>query len=76
MGLTRAFLAAGAGSVAGSLWPVPDDSGHLFSRFYRYLRSNGEVAAALQSAQLDLLRSRDENSSPKYWAAYYVVGKE
>ena len=37
LGLTRAWLAAGARSVVGSLWDTPDESGALFAALYRNL---------------------------------------
>lgn len=79
MGLTRAWLAAGAEAVAASLWPTPDDSGELFLSFYRHLRagsSPADPAVALARAQVDMLHSHGWRSLPKYWAAYFVVGKE
>jgi len=87
MGLTRSWLAAGAGSVMASLWPTPDDTGEFFRSFYRHLRENAGTASseavmglaparALERAQLDMLRSGTWRSQPKYWAAYFLVGKE
>ncbi|MCL5746345.1 MAG: CHAT domain-containing protein, partial [Acidobacteria bacterium] len=82
MGLTRAWLAAGASAVVASRWPTPDDSGELFLSFYGYLRSLREEgggaipAIALQRAQQQMLHSSGWRSLPKYWAAYFTVGKE
>lgn len=82
MGMTRAWMAAGARCVIASLWPVPDDSGELFASFYTHLRtirtSDSDVgpADALRRAQLDMLRSGTWRSLPKYWAAYFAVEKE
>ncbi len=76
MGLTRAWLLAGARSVVASQWPTPDDSGEFFVSFYRFLRAHpGDVASALQRAQLDMLRSRSWRSEPSYWAAYFTYGR-
>jgi CHAT domain-containing protein len=81
LGLTRAWLQAGARFVAASLWQVPDDDGALFSRFYLHLqpRTSGhgtlDVARALRLAQLDMLRSRSWHSDPRYWAAYFSVSR-
>lgn len=74
MGLTRAWLAAGASAVVASRWPTPDDSGELFLAFYRHLRASGRPAAALQRAQLEMLHSANWRSSRKYWAAFFTVG--
>jgi CHAT domain-containing protein/Flp pilus assembly protein TadD len=78
MGMTRAWLAAGAASVAASYWPTPDDNGDFFVSFYRLLRENAgrRPARALQQAQLEALRSGGRTSTPGLWAAYFLVGKE
>lgn len=38
VGMTRAWLMAGAQGVVASLWPTPDDSGEIFQSFYRELQ--------------------------------------
>ncbi len=77
MGLTRAWLEAGAQSVAASLWPVPDDSGDLLISFYKFLGSqNSSASDALQAAQLENLHSGTWRSHPRYWAAYFIAGKD
>jgi len=80
MGLTRAWLAAGASAVVASRWPTPDDSGELFLAFYKHLRPPGKSDSfarpglALQRAQLEMLHSRTWRSLPRYWAAYFLIG--
>ena len=76
MGLTRAWLAAGARAVVASHWPTPDDTGTLFVNFYRHFREAPDAgpAAALQKAQLDLLRAGGWRANPQYWATYFVAG--
>jgi CHAT domain-containing protein len=76
MGLTRAWLAAGAGSVAASLWPTPDDSGDFFVSFYKALQRDREPAGALRAAQLEMLGSGAWRARPAYWSAYYIVSRE
>jgi CHAT domain-containing protein len=77
LGLTRAWLAAGARSVLASNWPVPDDGGPLFAAFYRNLgRLRQNPAAALRAAQLEMAASGGWRANPRYWAAYFVMGKE
>ena len=81
MGMTRAWLAAGAQSVVASLWPVKDGSGEFFSAFYRRLArdwANGQsgAAEALRQAQLEMIRSDSWRSRPEYWAAYLLAGRE
>lgn len=79
LGLSRAWLAAGARTVIASLWPTPDDSGQLFVRFYSHLqrmRHEGAraPALALRQAQLEMLACGDWRARPEYWAAYVVIG--
>jgi CHAT domain-containing protein len=78
MGLTRAWLAAGARAVVASHWPTPDDSGPLFVCFYKHLREKPDdgPAAALQEAQSDFRHAGGWRSDPQYWATYFVVGDQ
>lgn len=76
LGLTRAFLAAGAGAVVGSRWATPDDDGALFAALYANLDSRvpAHAASALRAAQLSMLRSGGERARPRYWSAFFLVG--
>jgi len=76
LGLTRAWLAAGAHSVMGTRWDIPDNDGALFSAFYRNLSSRrlSDPARALRAAQLEMLRSGGPRARPRYWGAYFLVG--
>jgi CHAT domain-containing protein len=83
LGLSRAWLMAGASAVVGSLWPTPDDSGQLFQRFYAHLHAGLEsgptvrtATDALQSAQIEMVNSASWRSEPRYWSAFYLMGKE
>jgi CHAT domain-containing protein len=78
LGLTRAWLAAGARSVVASRWPTPDEDGALFRSFYRDLRNNDResAAVALRAAQLEMLSSGGWRARPRYWGAYFVMGNE
>ncbi|WP_052845256.1 CHAT domain-containing protein [Streptomyces sp. NRRL S-31] len=55
--LSTAFLVEGAGSVLGSLWPVPDEAtSYLMFMVHHYLHAEGaRPAAALRLAQLWML---------------------
>jgi CHAT domain-containing protein len=77
-GLTRAWLAAGAQSVVGSLWDTKDDDGALFSVLYHNLHSAGRLDAsnALREAQLAMIHADGSQSRPAYWGAYFVVGNQ
>lgn len=79
-GFTRAWMIAGAREVIAAQWPTPDDDGRLFLSFYRHLRGRKEsgvnAALALRHAQMESLRSPGWRSEPRYWAAYFTVGKD
>jgi len=78
MGMTRAWLMAGARDVVATGWSTPDDVGVFFGRFYRQLQS-GEArdpADALQAAQIETLRSGGWRSRPGFWAAYFALGND
>jgi CHAT domain-containing protein/predicted negative regulator of RcsB-dependent stress response len=84
VGLSRAWLLAGASAVVVSAWPTPDDSGRFFSNFYRHLQGGGarqanlatRAAAALQQTQLDMQNSSGYRTSPAFWGAYSLISKE
>jgi CHAT domain-containing protein len=76
LGLTRAFIFAGARSVVVSQWRVSDIStGQLMKSFYQNIVGNLGNAAALRSAKLQMLRSETETRHPYYWAAFILIGK-
>jgi len=76
MGLTRAWLMAGARAVVATQWQTPDDVGIFFRRFCGRLRSSRDLdpAGALQAAQVETIQSRDWRSRPAFWAAYFALG--
>jgi CHAT domain-containing protein len=76
LGLTRAWLAAGAHTVIASNWATPDENGSLFRSLYGHLGSDAGdgPSAALRAAQLDMVHAGDWRAQPRYWAAYFVVG--
>lgn len=73
LGMTRAWIAAGAGSVIASLWPEPDSGGELFRHFYIHLRAGDGPAEALRRAQVHAIQSG--RVRPRDWAAYITIGK-
>ena len=73
LGLTRAWLMAGASTVISTAWPVEDNSGGIFARFYFYLR-NHSAAEALQLSQREAAHSRTGRQGPENWASYQVTG--
>ncbi len=76
LGLSRAFLLAGARTVVVSQWSVSDSATmELMVAFYKNYLQSGNKAIALQQA-MQAVRSQDEYSHPRYWAPFIVVGAE
>ena len=73
LGLTRAWLMAGASAVVSTAWPVEDNAGGMFARFYFHLR-NHSTAEALQLSQREVAHSRTGRLAPASWASYQVTG--
>ena len=76
MGLTRAFMYAGAPTVGVSLWSVADKStAELMTDFYRRLLSTSDASSssALREAQLAMITGK-KYSAPFYWAPFVLVG--
>ncbi len=75
LGLTRAFLDAGAARVVASLWAVDDRAtGELMARFYRGLwAERRRPAEALRRARLSLAAER-RFRDPFYWGAFVLQG--
>jgi tetratricopeptide (TPR) repeat protein len=79
VGFQRAFLAKGARSILVSLWSVDDKAtAILMDRFYTHWLGPDKKpvmskAEALRQAQSDV-RSTKGYESPKYWAAFQLVG--
>ncbi len=74
VGLTQAFLQAGAGRVLASLWPVQDRStARLMQGFYEQLAAGHSEAEALALAQRALL-SEPGTAHPFYWAGFVLTG--
>jgi CHAT domain-containing protein len=79
IGMQRAFLAKGARSVLVSLWSVDDEATRLLmERFYRHwldpIAPRSKVEA-LRLAQAEV-RAMPKFASPKFWAAFQLVGAE
>jgi CHAT domain-containing protein len=73
LGLSRAWMMAGARAVVATNWPVPDMDGDLIPAFYRYLRSES-TSEALRRATVDMIHSGTWQASPSYWASFRVTG--
>lgn len=76
VGLSWAFLRAGAHNVIGALWEVSDASTpQLMDTLYGELTQGKDPATALRDAKLSLLHSADAKSvfrKPFYWAPFQL----
>lgn len=87
IGLTRAFLYAGAHSVVASLWSVNDVStAELMIRFYRKLAAGETKDEALRAAQIELMQLEDPGpdkvegrrstfANAFHWAGFVLYGE-
>jgi CHAT domain-containing protein len=76
MGLTRAFMAAGAERVLATRWAVPDERGSFLTAFYRHLRDAPAAGPgeALRQAQIEAIRAGDWRAQPSLWSGYFLTG--
>jgi len=76
VGLTRAFMYAGAARVVASLWKTEDRAtATLMNHFYEGMLVQGQSpAAALRSAQLSMWNDK-RWQQPRYWAAFTLQGE-
>jgi CHAT domain-containing protein len=73
IGMSRAFFFAGTPSLLGSIWRVRDKSTNLLmQKFYQNLH-NMDKMAALQKAQLFLIRD-PTYAHPTHWAGFQIIG--
>ncbi len=77
VGLSRAFLAAGAETVVASLWAVSDEStAELMKAFYEQMFGKKRSASrSLNEARLALIEG-GKFSHPFYWSPFTVTGTE
>ncbi|MEO6350681.1 MAG: CHAT domain-containing protein, partial [Candidatus Limnocylindrales bacterium] len=74
VGLTRAFLSAGASSVVASLWDISDGATpDLMRSFYANTRRQ-PLSDALAIAQRQRAHAEGRQSHPFFWAPFVVVG--
>jgi len=72
VGLSWAFLRAGAHNVIGALWEVSDVSTpQLMDELYRELEKGKNPDVALRNAKISLLRSNSYRK-PFYWAPFQL----
>lgn len=79
LGLTRAWLAAGARAVLATRWPKSDQDGAaIFSTFYDLYsqsgaRGRGSCGSLLRDAQLGELRAGGARADPSRWGSYFCI---
>jgi CHAT domain-containing protein/Flp pilus assembly protein TadD len=77
VGLSWAFLRAGAHNVIGALWEVSDDSTpQLMDTLYQGLEEGRAPAVALRNAKLTLLHSQSRFSKPFFWAPFQIYTRQ
>jgi len=90
LGLTRAFLYAGARSVVATLWDVADEpTAKLVANFYKNMGQHQDKAQALRAAQLSVLSELRAGKlqvatrrgpltlpeNPVFWASFVLIGE-
>lgn len=74
LGMTRAFLSAGASALVVSLWLVNDRATtELMIGWHRRLQQGAAKPAALRAAQLAV---KQTHPHPFFWAPFVLIGKE
>lgn len=77
VGLTRAFLYAGARSLIVSLWSVETKSTFEYMKnLYKELKEGKNKAEALQKIQIEFINGKygDTYSHPYFWAPFTLIG--
>jgi len=76
VGLSWAFLRAGAHNVVGALWEVNDSAApQIMDVFYGEISKGRDPSSALRTAKLTLLKNKDPEivfRKPYYWAAFQL----
>jgi len=75
VGLSWAFLRAGAHYVVGSLWQVSDAAApQLMDKMYSELAAGRAPDTALRDAKLAMMHSQGVFRKPLYWATFQLYG--
>ena len=73
VGLSWAFLRAGAHNAIGALWEASDAATPLLmDRLYGEIQSGHQPDAALRTAKLSLIHSQSVYRKPLYWAPFQL----
>ncbi|XP_061459460.1 tetratricopeptide repeat protein 28 isoform X2 [Rhineura floridana] len=76
IGLTRAFLAAGAHCVLVSLWPVPVAASKMFVHTLYMALLNGLRTSAALGEAMKTVQSSKQFSHPSNWAGFTLIGSD
>jgi CHAT domain-containing protein len=75
VGMSRAFLAAGARAVVASLWAIDDKATLNFMvSFYIYLKMGESASKRLQQAMKEM--REDGYDEPRHWAPFFLIGDD
>jgi CHAT domain-containing protein len=73
VGLSWAFLRAGAHNVIGALWEASDTSTpQLMDQLYRGIGKGEAPEVALREAKLEMLHSESVYRKPFYWGPFQL----
>jgi len=79
VGLTQAFLIAGANSISVTLWPVADESTSLFMTEMYHLVEESDMSylKAMTQVKRKFISGEygEEYKKPYYWAPFVYYGK-
>jgi CHAT domain-containing protein len=76
IGMSRAFLAAGARAVVASLWAIDDQATMIFmEKFYSHLSGGESASVSLQKAMKGM-RETEQYNEPRYWAPFFLIGDD
>ena len=76
VGITHAFLGAGARSVVASLWEISDEATQEFMRhFYEHLLAGKSASKSLHHAMKSLRKSEKFNAVED-WAPFVLIGDD
>ena len=76
VGMSRAFLAAGARAVVASLWAIDDIVTKVFMlKFYSHLKRGKSTSKSLQQTMREM-RETEKYKEPRNWAAFFLIGDD
>tara|TARA_B100000315_G_scaffold238450_1_gene256255 strand:+ start:1177 stop:4497 length:3321 start_codon:yes stop_codon:yes gene_type:complete len=78
LGMTQAFLQAGAVSISVSLWPIDDKATSLFMKtFYKKIANGEDYSGSISDTKREFISGEygEEYKKPYYWAPFVYYGK-